>query len=83
MYKINSTEIQNDVLAANVTIIQDDSTELVVTVPVKTPKNKASVIAAIEYREGLERAKYNAAPVLTAIKGEIDLTIGQIVTVKK
>lgn len=72
MYKINSLEINNDFLHANVSIELPDKSELVCNVPVKFPKSKEEVIAAIEDRERNELVKANALPVLTAIKSEMD-----------
>jgi hypothetical protein len=72
MYKINSTTIENDVLVTNVTIIMEDGYELVCNVPVRFPKSKDEVFAAINARESAEMKKYDAAPVLEGIKAEID-----------
>jgi len=71
MYTINSTTIDGDILIANVTLTIDKM-ELVVNVPVKFPKSKEEVIAAIEQRERNEVTKYTAEPILTAVKAELD-----------
>ena len=55
MYKITSVDIENDVLANRVTLFMSDGYELEIVVPVKLPKDASEVIAAIEYREKLEK----------------------------
>jgi hypothetical protein len=75
MYTINEISIGNDVLVANVTLTFANKETLIVNVPVKFPKDKETVIAAVEYREKLEVAKHDAAPTLTAIKQELDESV--------
>lgn len=71
-YIINEITIDNDILNANVTITLPDKSELVCNVPVKFPKTKEEVIAAIEARVKAEDSKNLAAPTLTVIKAAID-----------
>lgn len=72
MYTINSVDIENDKLVAHVTITMKDTSELAVTVPVKLPPDAETVLKAIDYRESLEVAKYDAAPILNVVKAEIE-----------
>lgn len=72
MYTINSVDIENDVLVARCTITFKDNYTLDVTVPCKLPKDSEEVLRAIDYRYGLEVAKYDAAPTLTTIKADIE-----------
>jgi predicted PP-loop superfamily ATPase len=72
MFVINETTIDNDTLNANVTIVFDDKAEIEVNVPVFYPKSKDEVLEAIRQREVNEVKKYNAAPILVAIKDELD-----------
>ena len=81
MYKINSIDIELNVVNVNVTVIQKDGTELVCNVPVKAPKTKEDVILAIEQREAAEVLKYESAPGLEAIKAELEPSIGKVTTV--
>lgn len=74
-YTINDLTIDHDRIVANVTIALDAKTDLAVTVPVVYPKTKEAVIAAIEAREKAERLKADAAPVLAAIKADLDATV--------
>ena len=73
MYKINSVEIENDVLVSHATITMKDNYTLDVTVRVKLPDSAEQVLKAIDARYDLEIAKYDSAPVMNAIKDEIDL----------
>jgi hypothetical protein len=75
MYTVNEITIEGDMLVANVTLIVGKGEELVVTVPVRFPKDKETVLAAIEQREKNENVKYDAAPILTALKVDLDATI--------
>ena len=75
-YTINDTLIDLDRLVCNVTIHLDAKTDLVCTVPVVYPKSEAEVIAAIEQREKNEAIKFDSAPVLVAVKTELDKRIG-------
>jgi flagella basal body P-ring formation protein FlgA len=75
MYTINSTTIENDTLIANVTIHLDAKTDLEVNVPVLYPKSKEEMINAIIQREANEQKKFDSAPILTAIKAEMDGTV--------
>ena len=79
-YRINEVTIENDTLIANVTILLDAKTELVVNVPVVYPKDEATVLAAIDQREVNELKKFDSAPVLTEIKGKLDAKIGATLT---
>lgn len=72
MYEITEVTIENDVIKARVILTMKDGMKIEVTVPVKTPKTKEDVIAAIDYRESQEVAKYNAAPTLMTIKSELE-----------
>ena len=75
MFTINSTTIENDTLVANVTLHLDEKTDLEVNVPVLYPKSKDEMLDKIIQREINEQKKFNAAPVLTAIKAEMDATV--------
>jgi hypothetical protein len=75
MFTINSTTIENDTLIANVTLHLDEKTDLEVNVPVLYPKTKEEMLEAIMQREINEQKKFNAAPVLNAIKAEMDETV--------
>jgi hypothetical protein len=78
MYTINELTIDSDYLVANVTLTVGKGEFLVVNVPVKFPKTKEEVIEAIKAREKAEIIKADAAPVLTAIKAELDAsTVGK------
>ena len=72
MFTINSVSIENDIMVSNVTLVMDDKSTLVVNVPVKFPQSHKEVLAAILYRETLEKLKYNAAPTLTVVKATLD-----------
>ena len=80
-YKINFMEIENDRLNVNTTIIMKDGAEIVCNVPVLYPKTKDEVLLAITQREAAEIKKYDAAPVLEAIKTELEPMIGKVQTV--
>ena len=80
MYRINDVTIDHDTLVANVTIILDAKTELVVNVPVLYPKDEATVLAAIDQREVNELKKFDSAPILTAIKAQLDEKVGIVLT---
>jgi hypothetical protein len=80
MYRINETRIEVDTLIANVTLLLDEKTELVVNVPVLYPKDEATVLAAIEQLEVNEAKKFNAAPVLVEVKKQLDAKIGSVLT---
>ena len=75
MYTINLVTIENDTLVANVILHLDAKTNLEVNIPVLYPKSKAEMLDAIIQREINEQKKFNAAPVLTAIKAEMDETV--------
>lgn len=74
MFTINSTTIENDTLVANVTLHLDKNTDLEVNVPVLYPKSKDEMLDAIIQREINEFKKFNAAPVLVAVKADMDKT---------
>ena len=74
MYTVNEITIDGDVLTANVTYTFD-KTSVICNVPVKFPKDKETVIAAIEAREAAEFTKWDAAPILTALKTDLDATV--------
>ena len=80
MYRINEIEIQNDRLVFNVSIIFEDKTELVCTVPVLFPKTKEEALHAINLRYDAEVKKRDAAPILEAIKTELEPEIGKTLT---
>ena len=80
-YRINETDISVDIFNVNCTLFLDEKTELVVNVPVKYPKTKDEVIAAIELRYAAEKKKFDFAPVLEGIKVEVDAEIGKTLTV--
>ena len=75
MFTVNMITIENDTLIANVTLHLDAKTDLEVNVPVLYPKSKEEMLNAIIQREINEQKKFNAAPVLTAIKAEMDETV--------
>jgi len=75
MFTVNMTTIENDTLIANVTLHLDEKTDLEVNVPVLYPKSKEEMLNAIIQREINEQKKFNAAPVLIAIKAEMDETV--------
>ena len=75
MFTVNMTTIENDTLIANVTLHLDEKTDLEVNVPVLYPKTKDEMLDAIIRREVNEQKKFNAAPVLIAIKAEMDETV--------
>lgn len=72
MAHLNELTIDNDFLIANITVTLPDKSTLVCNVPVKFPKTKEDVLAAIKSRETAEILKATAAPVLKAIKTEMD-----------
>lgn len=80
MFTINSVEIENNKIVSNVSLEMKDKSILIVTVPVENPKDKEEVLAAIRYREKLENDKYDAAPVLTTLKAELDASIVGVLT---
>ena len=81
MYTINSISIENDVLVSHVSITMKDGHALAVTVPVKLPKTKDDVLAAIGVREKLEIAKYDAAPTLSVVKADLEReSVGKAMT---
>jgi hypothetical protein len=73
MFTINEISILGDKLVCNVTLQMADKTERVVNVPVKA-KTKEEVISAIKAREALEKSTYEAAPLLNAIKVELEIS---------
>jgi hypothetical protein len=75
MFTINSTTIENDTLVANVTLHLDEKTDLEVNVPVLYPKTKEEMLEAIIQREINEQKKFDSAPVLIAIKADMDATV--------
>ena len=75
MFTVNMTTIENDTLIANVTLHLDEKTDLEVNVPVLYPKTKDEMLDAIIQREKNEIKKFDSAPVLTAIKAEMDATV--------
>jgi hypothetical protein len=75
MFTITAVSIENNVLVSTVTLQMDDGEPLVVTVPVKLPKDANTVLSAIATRESLEKAKYNAAPLLEPIKAELEAKV--------
>ena len=79
-YRINEVTIDHDTLVANVTIILDAKTELVVNVPVIYPKDEATVLAAIDHREVNEVKKFDSEPILTAIKASLDAKLNTVLT---
>jgi hypothetical protein len=81
-YTIREVLVELDKIVCRVDIELAKDNNLTVTVPVKDPKAKADVIAAVEYRVGLEQTKFTAAPVLNAIKADMDATVVKPVEVE-
>jgi hypothetical protein len=75
MFTINELTIENDTLVANVTLHLDEKTNLEVNVPVLYPKSKEEMLNAIIQREVNEQKKFFAAPVLIAVKAEMDTSV--------
>jgi len=75
MFTINETSIDNEMLIARATIVLNNGDSLDVTVPVKLPQTKDDVIAAIQQREINENKKYDALPILTAVKADLDAQV--------
>lgn len=71
-YTIDSVDIEIDKIVPRVTITFDDGHRLEIVQPVKLPQTAEDVLKAIDYRHGLEVAKYNAAPLLTTVKAELE-----------
>jgi hypothetical protein len=81
-YTIREVLVELDKLVCRVDIELTKDNILTVTVPVKDPKTKTEVITAIEYRVGLEQTRFTAAPVLNAIKADLDATVVKPVEVE-
>jgi len=81
-YTINAVTIDGNTLVTNITVALDEKTEVVCNVPLVYPKTEADVLAAIDQRVKNEQIKFDAAPVLTAIKTALDLRVGKVQTAK-
>jgi hypothetical protein len=72
MYTINSTEVKDEILIANVTYVLEDKTELTIDVDIFQPQNKEDVLQGIANREVSEQHKYDSQIAIEGIKEELD-----------
>jgi len=71
MYTINSTEVNDETLTANITFTLEDRTEVTIDVFIFQPQDKDDVLEGIANREVSEQHKYNSQIAIKGIEEEL------------